>query len=212
MEFRVLGPLEVIDDDRSPIVLSGVKERTLLAALLVSPGVVVSSDRLIDIVWSEELPTNPLNALQARMSALRRSLGGSDVIVTQPPGYRLAAGSEDVDAGRFERLLGEARNAARGHSPAAVDLYDQALSLWRGDPYPDFAYQDFFRPEISRLEETRLDARAERIEVMLEAGRHAEMRVGGPGRQASSQRTVLGSAHDRPISRGTAGGGTALLP
>lgn len=175
MEFRVLGPLEVIDDDRSPIVLSGVKERTLLAALLVSPGEVVSSDRLIDIVWSEELPANPLNALQARMSALRRSLGGSDVIVTQPPGYRLAVGSDDVDVGRFERLLGEARNAAGGHSPAAVDLYDQALSLWRGDPYADFAYQDFFRPEISRLEETRLDARAERIEVMLEAGRHAEI-------------------------------------
>jgi predicted ATPase/DNA-binding SARP family transcriptional activator len=175
MQFRVLGPLQVVDDDGSEITASGAKERTLLAALLIEAGEVVSADRLIDILWSENLPANPSNALQARVSALRKSLGRQDVIVNQPPGYRLAVGPLDVDSGVFERKLAEARTAAARSAAMAVDLYDQALSLWRGDPFADFSYQDFARAEISRLEELRAVAREERIGVMLEAGRHAEV-------------------------------------
>lgn len=175
MQFHVLGPLQVVDDDGSEITVAGAKERTLLAALLLDVGEVVSTDRLIDILWLEDLPANPSNALQARVSALRKSLGRHDVIVNQPPGYRLAASPLDVDSALFEQRLAEARKAADRSSAAAVELYDHALALWRGPPLADFTYEDFARAQISRLDELRLSAREERIEAMLRDGRHAEV-------------------------------------
>ncbi len=145
MRFRVLGPLEVLDASGNPVVVSGAKERTLLAALLINPGDVVSTDRLIDILWPSQPPGNPGNALQARISALRRSLGDHAVIATQSPGYRLEVTPDEVDVTRFERLLTEARRA--GAETVALDLYDRALALWRGEPLADFSYRDFAGPE-----------------------------------------------------------------
>ncbi|HSM44339.1 MAG TPA: BTAD domain-containing putative transcriptional regulator, partial [Acidimicrobiia bacterium] len=172
MRFRVLGPLEALDTAGDPVALTGIKERTLLAALLVNPGDVVSTDRLIDIVWPERPPANPANALQARVSALRRSLSDPGVIATQPPGYRIGVSPEEVDATRFESLLDEAR---RSSTPStAVEVYDRALGLWRGDPFADFAYQDFARAEILRLEELLAMAKEERIQLLLDLGRHGE--------------------------------------
>lgn len=175
MQFRVLGALEVLDASGRPLVLTGAKERSLLAALLINPGEVVSTDRLCEILWPDAPPSNPTNALQARVSALRRALGEPDVIVTQSPGYRLSIGAEDVDATRFEALLGEARKTSKAGLASAIEVYDRALELWRGTPFADFVYQDFARPEISRLEELWLAAKEERIQVMLDVGRHSEV-------------------------------------
>jgi DNA-binding SARP family transcriptional activator len=172
MEFRVLGPLEVVDASGRTLTFAGVKERTILAALLVARGDVVSTDRLVDILWSEQPPANPANALQARISALRRALGSPDVIVTRSPGYRLAIEAADVDAIRFETLVDQAR-AAAGES--AIDLYDRALALLRGAPYVEFAYEDFAQAETVRLQELSLSAREERIQALLDAGRHGEV-------------------------------------
>ncbi len=172
MQFRVLGPLEVLDSTGTPRTPSGAKERALLSALLLDPGEVVSADRLRDLLWPEEPPANPVNALQARVSALRRSLGEPGVIVTRPPGYRIDIGGHELDAQQFEELVSEARRARTPHS--ALELYDRALGAWHGSPYPEFVYSDFAQPEIRRLEELHLSAREERIEVMLDLGRHGE--------------------------------------
>lgn len=172
MRFRVLGPLEALDAAGDPLALTGAKERTLLAALLVTSGNMVSTDRLIEILWPDQPPANPANALQARVSALRRSLGDPGVIASQPPGYRIAVSQEEVDSIRFERLLNEARRP--GSASAAVEVYDRALALWRGDPFPEFAYQEFALPEILRLEEMFVSAKEERIQLLLDLGRHAE--------------------------------------
>lgn len=169
----MLGPLEVLDASGQPLVVAGAKERAILAALLIHPGEVVSTDRLIDILWPSEAPSNPTNALQARVSALRRSVG-EGVIVTQAPGYRLATDPRQVDSGRFEALVGRAR-ASGDNAGSALSLYDEALELWRGVPYADFAYQDFARAEISRLEELWITAREERIQLLLDLGRHNEV-------------------------------------
>lgn len=173
MRFRVLGPLEVLDASGNPVVVAGTKERTLLAALLINPGDVVSTDRLIDILWPAQPPGNPGNALQARISALRRSLRDHATIATLSPGYRLEVTPDEVDVTRFERLLAEARQA--GAETVALDLYDRALALWRGEPFADFSYRDFARPEILRLEEMLVSAHEGRIQVMLDMGRHREV-------------------------------------
>jgi DNA-binding SARP family transcriptional activator len=90
MEFGILGPLEVRDGE-ARVRVPGAKERALLADLVVHAGRVVSADRLVEDLWGEEPPGNPANALQGRVSALRRALGsaGSRLVVTRPPGYVL---------------------------------------------------------------------------------------------------------------------------
>jgi DNA-binding SARP family transcriptional activator len=171
MEFRVLGPLEVLDASGRSLTFAGAKERAILAALLLARGEVVSTDRLIDLLWPEDPPAKPANALQARISALRRTLGSPEVIATRSPGYRLAVESATVDAIRFEALLDE----ARANTDRAIAIYDQALAQFRGAPLAEFVYEDFARGEIARLEELRTSAREERIQLMLDSGRHAEV-------------------------------------
>ena len=108
MEFAILGPLEVRDGP-APVRVPGAKERALLADLLVNAGRVVPADRLVEDLWGDDPPGNPANTLQGRVSALRRALGpAGGALVTRPPGYLLEAGPEQVDAGRFERLVAEA--------------------------------------------------------------------------------------------------------
>jgi DNA-binding SARP family transcriptional activator len=106
MEFRILGPLEVLDGS-GPVRVPGAKERALLADLLVHAGRVVPADRLVEDLWGEDPPGNPANTLQGRVSALRRALGpaGAGVVATRPPGYLLQVDPEQVDAARFERLV-----------------------------------------------------------------------------------------------------------
>lgn len=174
MRFNILGPLEVLDSDGEPLTISGLKERTVLAVLLLNPGSVVSVDRLMEALWPSDPPSKPLNALQARVSTLRRLLEEGGVIVTRSPGYCLDTSPDDIDAHRFEALLGDAREKASGDPDGAVKVYDQALSFWRGPALDEFRYEDFARQEVSRLEELRVTALEERIEALLDSGRHRE--------------------------------------
>src|SRR3982751_2744678 len=106
--FGLLGPVDVRAPGRSPAALPPAV-RTLLARLALAPGRVVSVDAITDALWGEDLPADAANALQLRVSKLRRALVAAgvrgDVLVTQAPGYRLAVDPEAVDAVRFERLL-----------------------------------------------------------------------------------------------------------
>jgi DNA-binding SARP family transcriptional activator/DNA-binding beta-propeller fold protein YncE len=170
MDFRVLGPLEVRDDDR-PVELGTGRQRKLLAILLLRANEVVSTDRLIDEVWDGRPPPTAAKALQGHVSQLRKLLG-QQTLVTQPPGYLLRVTPEQLDALRAERLIRESEDA----EPAeAATLLREALQLWRGPPIADFASDDFARSEASRLEELRLTALEKRIEADLALGRHVEV-------------------------------------
>jgi predicted ATPase/DNA-binding SARP family transcriptional activator len=174
MQFGILGPLEV-RNGAAPVRVPGAKERALLADLLVNAGRVVSADRLVEDLWGDDPPGNPANTLQGRVSALRRALGtdGSGRLVTSPPGYRLDAGPEQVDAARFERLVAEAETAAPAGPPRAARLLEEALGLWRGPALAEFADQPWAQAEAARLEELRQAAREALVELRLDVGGHA---------------------------------------
>jgi DNA-binding SARP family transcriptional activator len=171
MEFRILGPLEVVDEGRD-VPLGGVKQRTLLALLLLTPNRAVSVDRLIDALWSGDPPTGSSNALQYHVSQLRKVLGDGAPIVTQDPGYSIRLGSDQLDLLRFEQLVAE----AEGADPArASELLGEALALWRGEALAELADDVLSQPEAQRLEAARLAALERRIEADLELGRGAQL-------------------------------------
>jgi predicted ATPase/DNA-binding SARP family transcriptional activator len=176
--IAVLGPVEVRAPDRPPVVLPP-SVRALFARLALAAGRVVSVDTLTDALWGEDLPVHAGNALQSRVSKLRRALlsagVGGEVVVTRAPGYQLAVPADAVDAHRFERLVSQARTAAgAGHLSAALGGYDDALGLWRGPALDDVGAAEWVRAERARLEEMRLGASEDRLELLLELGRHTE--------------------------------------
>jgi DNA-binding SARP family transcriptional activator len=176
LEFRILGPLEV-HDGAAQVPVPGAKERALLADLLVHAGRVVAADRLIDDLWGERPPGNPGNALQGRMSQLRRALGpaGAALLATRPPGYSVEVDPDRVDASRFERQVAEAGRAAATSPEHALRLLDEALGLWRGPALAEFADLPWAQATAARLEELRLAAVAARADLVLAAGGHAEL-------------------------------------
>jgi len=171
MEFRILGPLQVVEQGR-PLALGAPKQRALLAFLLLTPNRPVSVDRLIDALWGEQLPAQAANALQYHVSQLRKLLGGDEVVVTREPGYLIRVAPDELDLLRFERLVEEADGAV---PTVAVRLLTEALGLWSGEPLQDLAGESFAQVEIRRLEEMRLAATEQRVEAELELGRHAQV-------------------------------------
>ena len=160
MEFRILGPLEVVDLGR-PLELGGHNQRALLTALLIEANRVVPTDRLIDVIWDERPPETARKALHVHVSKLRKLLGAGR-LETLPPGYRLRVEEGELDSEVFLRL-------------AEVGKEAEALALWRGPALSEFAYERFAQTEISRLEEVRLACIEQRIESDLADGRHAEL-------------------------------------
>ncbi len=170
MEFQLLGPLEVTERDRA-LVLGGVKQRSLLAILLLHANAVVSSDRLADELWGDAQPRTAGKSIQVHISRLRKELGDGR-LETHAPGYLLRVHPTELDLARFEQLLDQARD---GEPAAAAQTLREALALWRGPPLADLAYQPFAQAEIARLEELRLAALEQRIEADLADGRHAAL-------------------------------------
>ena len=174
MDFGILGPLEVRSDTRA-LSLGGVRERSLLAVLLMNANELVPTDRLVDELWGEDLPKTAVKTVHVYISRLRKLLG-PDTIVTRAPGYLLRVDSEQIDAHRFERLAGEGREAlAMGDASAATRLLGDALALWRGAPLSDFAYEPFAQAEAARLQELRLEALEDRLEADLRCGKATEL-------------------------------------
>jgi DNA-binding SARP family transcriptional activator/streptogramin lyase len=160
MEFRVLGPLEVVDDGR-PVSIRRGKEQALLAYLLLHPNEVVPSDRLIDALWDDRPPPTAAKILQNAVSHLRRALG-ENRLLTRDSGYVLRVEKGELDLQRFEQLAKEGQG-------------DEALALWRGTPLLGLRDERFADDARRRLEEQRLAVLEDRIEADLAAGRHAEL-------------------------------------
>jgi predicted ATPase/DNA-binding SARP family transcriptional activator len=166
-QVRVLGPVEVQAPGGSPL-SPAPSVRAVLARLAMSPGRVVSADALTDALWGEDLPADAANALQVRVSKLRRALAtagfGGGLIVTRAPGYLLALPADAVDAHRFETAAAD---------PSLTGL-EEALRLWRGPALADVGDTEWSRAERTRLDELRLGAEENRLELLIDAGRHAE--------------------------------------
>jgi len=147
--------------------------RRLLAALLVEPGKTRGVDVLAEALWGRRPPQERAKALQLYVSRLRKALAEGVQIRTDSSGYALELDKDVLDAARFERLLNEARAASdEGNASLAASLLDGALSLWRGQAFGEFAYEEFARAEAERLQELRLVALEERSEAQLRLGRH----------------------------------------
>jgi DNA-binding SARP family transcriptional activator len=171
MEFRILGPLEVRRDDR-PVQITGVKERALLAILLLHANEPVTTDRLVDDLWGASPPVTARKSVQVRVAGLRRALR-NDVLLTRSDAYLARLRPGQLDLHRFEQLLSDgSRRLEDGDPTAAVAALDEALALWRGPPLADFAYESFAQPAIARLEELRADAFELRIDARLALGLH----------------------------------------
>ena len=176
VDFRILGPLEVSDEEREHVIASG-KQRALLAILLLHANEVLSGDRLIEELWGEQPPASATKGLQVQISRLRKALdGGESPIVTGRNGYSIRVAPGELDLERFTRLAEEGRQALGAGDPAAgAELLREALSLWRGPPLADFTFESFAQVQIGRLEELRLAALEDRIDADLACGQHAEL-------------------------------------
>ena len=176
----MLGPLQVQGTTGLVAIRRGLP-RTLLHVLLLRPGQTVPADTLIELLWGDELPRNPANALQIQISYVRKTLAGAEpdqppVIETRPGGYALVTDPDRIDAFRFEAALRrfepvDTLLSATARADALTDV-DDALALWRGEPLEDVAGMEFARGETTRLDELRWAAIERRIDLLLALGRH----------------------------------------
>ncbi|GAA1338741.1 AfsR/SARP family transcriptional regulator [Saccharothrix algeriensis] len=175
VEFRVLGPLQVLVDGE-PVVVRAGRQRALLVSLLMRPGSGVSVDELAEHVWGADPPARARGTLQTYVMRLRQVLGPAVPIRTAPDAYLIDVDERTIDVVRFEQLVeeGEQERAAGRLEPASA-LFTAALALWRGPAMVDVPSEVLHRDEVPRLGERRLHAEERRVEVDLELGRHAEL-------------------------------------
>jgi predicted ATPase/DNA-binding SARP family transcriptional activator len=178
MDFRILGPVEVLDEGRA-VTLGGSKQRALLALFLLHANATLTTDRLIDELWGQRPPANAAKTVQMQISRLRKALAagtGGDLVVTRERGYEFRLDPDRLDSHRFERLTSEGtRELAAGRPDAAAEALERALGLWRDAPLADLSYEPFAQNEIARLEDLRAAALEQLIEAKLALGRHAEV-------------------------------------
>lgn len=174
LDFRILGPL-MVRVDGTPVAIGGPKQRALLALLLLSANRVVSRDRLIGELFAEQSVNSADHALRNQVSRLRKALSPAadePRLVARAPGYLLRVEPGELDLERFERLVGDGREAlAAGEAAAAVESFRAAERLWEGRPLADLEFEPFARLEVERLEELQLAALEERIDAELAIGR-----------------------------------------
>src|SRR3954447_23507809 len=189
----LLGPVGA-EVGGAAVPLGGPKQRAVFTLLALNAGRVVSLDRLIQELWSDEPPARSTLTLQSYVSRLRRVLGHAATngdagpqILTRPPGWILTVDPSDVDAMQFAGLVDEARRLL-GDGPAAdasraMERLQTALGLWHGDALADLEAVSFAREEAVRLGEIRLSA----TELLLEA----RLAQGEPGSVAEEARRFV---------------------
>jgi DNA-binding SARP family transcriptional activator len=183
MEYRILGPLEVLENGR-PLALGRLKERTVLAVLLLHANEFVSRERLVDELWGASPPATARKAVNVYISKLRQTLtsSGHEPIATADGGYRLLVDLDLLDADGMRDLVAAARKRmAGGESEEASRLLEEALAFWRGPTLAGLALESVGRDEVAQLDELRLTVLMDRIDCGLALGRHehvlGELRV-----------------------------------
>ncbi len=177
VRVRILGPLLVEDESGRAIELGPPKQRSLLGLLALNPNCVLSTDRIVDELWGDRPPSDGPRNVRVYISRLRELLepertkgGPGRVIVTEAPGYALRIDADDIDAHRFERLVGEARRELDRDPGSARSTIGRALGLWRDRPLADLAFEEFAQSEVRRLEELHLSALELRHEAAIRLG------------------------------------------
>jgi DNA-binding SARP family transcriptional activator len=174
IRFRILGTLE-FSDGRQWSSIGAAKQRTLLAALLLSANQVVPTDRLVSELWTDQPPSSVNGLLAGYVWRLRRLLGDhtGEVLITRPPGYQLAVPPGALDVHEYEDLVAAGRAGLAGDDvAAATEAFGAALGLWRGVPLADVAPTPAVMAEAARLEESRLAVLESRMGAELQLGRH----------------------------------------
>jgi len=173
VQIGMLGPFEVRTADGVLADVPGARLRGLLIALALEPGRIVPKATLVDWIWGDDPPADAANALHRLVSRLRKALP-EGFVEGQTDGYRLRVEPDAVDAVRFERLVGQARN---GEDPRRVRLLREALALWRGAALQDVGLHDSsaFDAAVTRLEGLRLTAMEERFDAEISLGHGAEL-------------------------------------
>jgi predicted ATPase len=175
VEFRILGPVQAVRGGRE-LELGGPRRRAVLALLLVAAGRVVPAERLAEEVWGGCPPPGAAGTLRSYVSRLRTLLAPDADLVGRGGGYAIAVGPDQLDAGRFERLVAAGRAALeRGEAAVAANRLREGLGLWRGRALADVADVGSLALEGARLEELRLVAVEGRIEADIELGLAAEV-------------------------------------
>lgn len=174
MEFRILGPVEVVDGDKS-LRIGGPKPRTILAMLLMAQGRIVPDYRTMEVVWPDNEPATAEAQLRTYVYSLRRTVGTAARIIRHPPGYRLETVLEQIDLFAFEQSVRAGRQAAAaGQTEEAVLRFAEALALWRG-PALSGVTEPLAHIEQPRLEEARLAAVEDWADALLALGRYHEL-------------------------------------
>ena len=193
MRFRLLGPVEVRagEDWRG---IGAPKWRSVLAALLVYPGQIVSAETLIGELWRDEPPARAANLVSIYVLRLRRLMDDPDghLLVTRAPGYLLRVSGDETDALLFEAMVRDGRRAfAAGDPEGAASRLTEALGLWYGRPLADVPPTPLVEAEAERLAELRLGA----VELRITA----ELALGGHEQAVSELRRLLA---DHPLREG----------
>jgi DNA-binding SARP family transcriptional activator len=177
VRFEVLGPISIVHAERR-VQLRALRQRTILAVLLLDANRVVSSETLIDAVWEDAPPATARSQVHICVSAIRgvlREFGAAELIETEPMGYRIRIADDRLDLRRFTRLTAEAtRLAGGGQFPEAVALQRQALELWHGPAVGDVA-GPVVATTAARLDEERLAAQENCVDWELRMNRHREL-------------------------------------
>ncbi|WP_309112034.1 BTAD domain-containing putative transcriptional regulator [Saccharothrix sp.] len=186
--FKILGPLEVVHGDEL-VDLGGTRQRAALGLLLLNRNRVVASSQMVDSLWpKDKVPLSARKIVQNSVWRLRRALsangGGSAVLLSQPPGYMLRVGPGQTDVQDFHHKVEQGRaRFAEGDLAAASHLLKQALELWRGPALADLVESGIHWPELTPVQNARLDALEDYFEVELTRGHHQQV-------LAELQRTV----------------------
>ncbi|WP_128380657.1 BTAD domain-containing putative transcriptional regulator [Streptomyces cavernae] len=184
MQFRLLGPMEVLDND-STVGLGGIKQRATLGFLLLQANKVVPTSRLLNALWDvDDAPVTARKILQNAVYGLRGVLSSAHgssgaagtALLTRPPGYMMRVDPERVDLHLFHTWVGQGREKlAEGLPEQAAALLRDALALWRGPVLADLVEKGVVWPELAAVENTRLDVMEDYAEAQLACGRHHEI-------------------------------------
>jgi DNA-binding SARP family transcriptional activator len=174
VQFGVLGPLQVLDDEGVPVDIGGPQPRKALAVLVAAAGHLVPVDALVEVIWAQAPPRSAGGTVQSYVSRIRRRLGDGTPLVYHLGAYRLDVAPDDVDFRRFEaHTAGGLELLEAGHADAAHRVLGEALALWRGPAFVDVTDVEAVAGLATRLEEVRMAALEGRIAADLALGRHA---------------------------------------
>ncbi len=180
MRFRMLGPLEVLSGEQS-LPLGGVKQRATLGYLLLQANQVVPTSQLLSALWStDNAPATARKILQNAVWGLRGMLsehgsaaGAAGELVTRAPGYMIRVDPDRVDLHLFRRRVSEGRaRLSAGVHHEAVRLLGEALDLWRGPVLADLVETGTMWPELTAVQNSRLDVLEDYLEAKLRCGEH----------------------------------------